>query len=55
MRPFICRDKNEKLKELTAEESRELLNKDRRDRPTYNSPRRERALKIYVDSSNKTG
>lgn len=57
---FPNRNKTEKLKELTADERRELKNKEisRMDpiiggsRSTY-SPRRERALKIYVDSPPK--
>lgn len=56
----LNRNKNDILKELTVEERREIKNKEnsRMDainggtRSTY-SPRRERALKIYVDSSPK--
>lgn len=46
------RDKTEPLAELTAEERKELTKKDIRSSSTY-SPRKERALKIYVDASPK--
>lgn len=46
------RDKTEPLAELTAEERKELTKKDIRSNSTY-SPRKERALKIYVDASPK--
>lgn len=46
------RDKTEPLAELTAEERKELTKKDIRNSSTY-SPRKERALKIYVDASPK--
>lgn len=46
------RDKTEPLMELTAEERNELTKKDIRSSSTY-SPRKERALKIYVDASPK--
>lgn len=46
------RDKTEDLMELTAEERKELTKKDIRTSSTY-SPRKERALKIYVDASPK--
>ncbi|XP_055620915.1 ubiquitin carboxyl-terminal hydrolase 47 [Toxorhynchites rutilus septentrionalis] len=46
------RDKTEVLLELTAEERKELTKKDIRSSSTY-SPRKERALKIYVDASPK--
>lgn len=46
------RDKTEPLAELTAEERKELTKKDIRTSSTY-SPRKERALKIYVDASPK--
>ncbi|XP_055533774.1 ubiquitin carboxyl-terminal hydrolase 47 isoform X2 [Wyeomyia smithii] len=49
---FYYRDKTEVLKELTPEERKELTKKDIRSSSTY-SPRRERALKIYVDASPK--
>lgn len=46
------RDSTEPLAELTAEERKELTKKDIRNSSTY-SPRKERALKIYVDASPK--
>ncbi|XP_065074039.1 ubiquitin carboxyl-terminal hydrolase 47 isoform X2 [Ochlerotatus camptorhynchus] len=46
------RDNTEPLAELTAEERKELTKKDIRSSSTY-SPRKERALKIYVDASPK--
>ncbi|EDS44196.1 ubiquitin carboxyl-terminal hydrolase 64E [Culex quinquefasciatus] len=46
------RDKTEPLLELTPEERKELTKKDTRASSTY-SPRKERALKIYVDASPK--
>ncbi|XP_053690327.1 ubiquitin carboxyl-terminal hydrolase 47 [Sabethes cyaneus] len=46
------RDKTEALMELTGKERKELTEKDFRSSSTY-SPRRERALKIYVDASPK--
>ncbi|XP_062708304.1 ubiquitin carboxyl-terminal hydrolase 47 [Aedes albopictus] len=46
------RDKTEPLAELTAEQRKELTKKDIRNNSTY-SPRKERALKIYVDASPK--
>lgn len=46
------RDKTEPLMELTPEERNELTKKDIRSSSTY-SPRKERALKIYVDASPK--
>lgn len=46
------RDKTEPLMELTPEERKELTKKDIRSSSTY-SPRKERALKIYVDASPK--
>lgn len=55
----LFRDKTEPLKELTEEERLELTNKkvnevssSSRTTSSY-SPKRERALKIYVDSSPK--
>ncbi|XP_050073446.1 ubiquitin carboxyl-terminal hydrolase 47 [Anopheles maculipalpis] len=46
------RDRKEPLKELTPEERKELTKKDGRTSSTY-SPRKERALKIYLDASPK--
>uniref|UniRef100_A0A182JX96 Ubiquitin carboxyl-terminal hydrolase 47 n=1 Tax=Anopheles christyi TaxID=43041 RepID=A0A182JX96_9DIPT len=46
------RDSTEQLKELTPEERKELTKKDNRTSSTY-SPRKERALKIYLDASPK--
>uniref|UniRef100_A0A182SXD2 Ubiquitin carboxyl-terminal hydrolase 47 C-terminal domain-containing protein n=1 Tax=Anopheles maculatus TaxID=74869 RepID=A0A182SXD2_9DIPT len=46
------RDSKEPLKELTPEERKELTKKDGRTSSTY-SPRKERALKIYLDASPK--
>ncbi|XP_052894832.1 ubiquitin carboxyl-terminal hydrolase 47 [Anopheles moucheti] len=46
------RDSTEPLKELTPEERKELTKKDSRTSSTY-SPRKERALKIYLDASPK--
>uniref|UniRef100_A0A182YEJ4 Ubiquitin carboxyl-terminal hydrolase 47 n=1 Tax=Anopheles stephensi TaxID=30069 RepID=A0A182YEJ4_ANOST len=46
------RDSKEPLKELTPEERKELTKKDGRTNSTY-SPRKERALKIYLDASPK--
>uniref|UniRef100_A0A182JKF4 Ubiquitin carboxyl-terminal hydrolase 47 n=1 Tax=Anopheles atroparvus TaxID=41427 RepID=A0A182JKF4_ANOAO len=46
------RDRTEPLKELTADERKELAKKDNRTGSTY-SPRKERALKIYLDASPK--
>uniref|UniRef100_A0A182WLG6 Ubiquitin carboxyl-terminal hydrolase 47 n=1 Tax=Anopheles minimus TaxID=112268 RepID=A0A182WLG6_9DIPT len=46
------RDSTEPLKELTPEERKELTKKDGRTSTTY-SPRKERALKIYLDASPK--
>lgn len=48
----LVRDNTEPLAELTAEERKELSKKDIRSSSTY-SPRKERALKIYVDASPK--
>ncbi|XP_058066376.1 ubiquitin carboxyl-terminal hydrolase 47 [Anopheles bellator] len=49
---FFYRDRTEPLKELTPEERKELTKKDVRSSST-SSPRRERALKIYLDPSPK--
>uniref|UniRef100_A0A182P466 Ubiquitin carboxyl-terminal hydrolase 47 n=1 Tax=Anopheles epiroticus TaxID=199890 RepID=A0A182P466_9DIPT len=46
------RDSTEQLKELTPEERKEMTRKDNRTSSTY-SPRKERALKIYLDASPK--
>ncbi|XP_050091238.1 ubiquitin carboxyl-terminal hydrolase 47 isoform X2 [Anopheles aquasalis] len=46
------RDRTEPLKQLTSEERKELAKKDIRSSST-SSPRRERALKIYLDPSPK--
>lgn len=57
--PCICRDKTEELKQLTPTERQELKNQDARNgygaSNSYDrmNRRRERALKIYVDSSPK--
>lgn len=52
---FICRDNREALKELTEEEKKELHQKEnaRLGKQTLKSysPGRERALKIYLDTS----
>ncbi|XP_026465548.1 ubiquitin carboxyl-terminal hydrolase 47-like isoform X2 [Ctenocephalides felis] len=56
---FYYRDKNEELKELTAEEKREIMAKEghrfgrQSSLTSTHSPRRERALKIYLDNSPK--
>lgn len=55
---WIYRDKTEELKQLTPTERQELKNQDARNgygaSSSYDrSRRRERALKIYVDSSPK--
>lgn len=56
---LIFRDKTEELKQLTPTERQELKNQDARNgygaSSSYDrmSRRRERALKIYVDSSPK--
>lgn len=49
-------DKNEKLKELTPEERGTISRSEKGSSSfstTYSSPRRERALKIYLDPSPK--
>lgn len=52
-----CRDKTEELKQLTPAERQEMRNQEysRNGSGSYDraSRRRERALKIYVDSSPK--
>lgn len=52
---FWNRDSNEKMPELTNEEIQDLSNKEKATLTSSSiySPRRERALKIYVDSSPK--
>lgn len=53
----FCRHKDETLKELSAEERRELNNKENSmygsSYSMYSSPRRETALKIYLDPTPK--
>lgn len=49
---IVHRDKDEPLKVLTPEEKRELTKKEQ-PYGTMFSPRRERALKIYLDSPKK--
>ena len=52
----ICRDSKEILKQLNPEEKREFTSKENSrllslgTTPSYSSPRREKALKIYLDS-----
>lgn len=52
----LYRDSREDVKKLTQEERREIKNKEKSQlmglgtTPSYSSPRRERALKIYLDS-----
>ena len=49
---YFHRDRLEPLKELSPEERKELTSKENsRTSSSYSSPRRERALKIYLDSS----
>lgn len=54
---YCYKDNREKIKEMTPEERREIQGRDssRLDRlggtPSIHSPRKERALKIYLDSS----
>lgn len=53
---FFYRDSREILKEITPEEKKEIQQRektrlDKFSSRTYSSPRRERALKIYVDTS----
>lgn len=50
------RDNREQLKQLTSEEKKELSNKESSRMGRFNksnlySPRKERALKIYLDTS----
>ncbi|KFB43249.1 AGAP007106-PA-like protein [Anopheles sinensis] len=47
------RDRTEPLKELTADERKELAKKDTTRTGSTYSPRKERALKIYLDASPK--
>lgn len=49
------RDKNEPVKRLTTEERLEISKKENASSTTstYSSPRRERGLKIYLDSPKK--
>jgi ubiquitin carboxyl-terminal hydrolase 47 len=54
---YCYKDNREKIKEMTPEERREIQGRDssRLDRlggtSSIHSPRKERALKIYLDSS----
>ncbi|XP_044731770.1 ubiquitin carboxyl-terminal hydrolase 47 isoform X2 [Chrysoperla carnea] len=56
---FLYRDSREQLKELTPEERKELSQRETaricrlRDKVSIYSPRRERGLKIYLDSNKK--
>lgn len=55
---FLFRDNRESLKQLTAEERKEICNKEtnrtgRFSKSNLYSPRKERALKIYLDTSSK--
>lgn len=53
---FIHRDKTEEVKKLTNEERLEISKKENASSSTtstYSSPRRERGLKIYLDSPKK--
>lgn len=53
---YFSRDKTEPAKKLTAEERLEISKKENAissTSSTYSSPRRERGLKIYLDSPKK--